>query len=88
MNITEIASRRVNALPGIVQVYERRDQLQDHLVERGTSAVGREELRLLEAEIAAYEDRCDGEQESEIAAENAWLRAAEYDPRMSDPREW
>jgi hypothetical protein len=28
------------------------------------------------------------EQASEIAAENAWLRAAEYDPRMHDPREW
>lgn len=28
------------------------------------------------------------EQESEIAAENAWLRHAEYDPRMDNPREW
>jgi hypothetical protein len=28
------------------------------------------------------------QQESEIAAENAWLRHAEYDPRMDDPREW
>jgi len=25
---------------------------------------------------------------AERAAENAWLRAAEYDPRMDDPREW
>ena len=27
-------------------------------------------------------------QEAEIRAENAWLHAAEYDPRMEDPREW
>lgn len=30
----------------------------------------------------------DAEQADEIYAENAWLRAAEYDPRMNDPREW
>lgn len=28
------------------------------------------------------------EAEYEIAAENAWLKAAEYDERMLDPREW
>jgi hypothetical protein len=28
------------------------------------------------------------QQLSEIWAEDAWLRAAEYDPRMDDPREW
>jgi hypothetical protein len=28
------------------------------------------------------------QQRHEIEAENAWLRAAEYDPRMQDPREW
>lgn len=30
----------------------------------------------------------DAETASEQYAENAWLRAAEYDPRMHDPREW
>lgn len=25
---------------------------------------------------------------AEMQAENAWLRYAEYDPRMNDPREW
>jgi len=30
----------------------------------------------------------DAEHAAEAQAENAWLRAAEYDPRMDDPREW
>lgn len=34
-------------------------------------------------EMAEYEQML-----SECAAEEAWLRYAENDPRMSDPREW
>ena len=37
-----------------------------------------------EAEAEYYEQIAKDEQ----YAENAWLRAAEYDPRMEDPREW
>ena len=31
---------------------------------------------------------CEAEASSEQRAESAWLRAAECDPRMDDPREW
>jgi len=40
-----------------------------------------------DGEAAYYEWLAEGQQ-SEIDAENGWLRAAEYDPRMDDPREW
>lgn len=33
-------------------------------------------------------DDAEAQHKSEMAAENAWLVAAEYDPRMDDPREW
>jgi hypothetical protein len=39
-----------------------------------------------------YEDvpgaELDQQQADEIAAENAWKAATEWDPRMDDPREW
>jgi hypothetical protein len=36
----------------------------------------------------AYAADREAEHRAEERAENAWLRAAEYDPRMDDPREW
>ncbi len=37
---------------------------------------------------AEYAAHLEAEARAEQYAESAWLRAAEYDPRMSDPREW
>jgi len=42
----------------------------------------------LSPEEYAYQEECYQQMLAEMEAEEAWLRAAEYDARMSDPREW
>jgi len=39
-------------------------------------------------ELEAYYEHLYEQQRYEIEAENGWLRAAENDDRMYDPREW
>jgi hypothetical protein len=84
----DIARRRVDALLLEDDYYSRRDALRAELEAHGLSAVATAELRLLEEECTGIDAAHAAQQESEIQAENAWLRAAEYDPRMDDPREW
>jgi len=46
-------------------------------------------MTIVEWELARwFWEEMHKQQESEIYAENAWLRAAEYDPRMDNPKEW
>lgn len=81
--IAAIAKRRVDALIETMgsaydgKPYDRRDALRTQLETRGTSAVGREELRLLEELCAELDAENEAEHRAEMWAENAWLRHAE-----------
>jgi hypothetical protein len=80
--ITDIARRRVDIVteddgPSYNRAYARREAILAALESRGTSAVAREELRLLDEFCMSLDAEHDAEQAAEIAAEYAWLRAAE-----------
>lgn len=85
---TQVAQRRVDRLATEQQFVERQAELQAALDSTGLSAVQTAELRIISADLDALDASREREYESETAAESAWLRAAEYDPRMDDPREW
>jgi hypothetical protein len=86
--VRDIAERRIAALANESEAFARRDSLRAQLEANGLSAVAEAELRLLEETCAEIEDGWERQAQSEQQAESAWLRAAEYDPRMDDPREW
>ena len=81
--ITDIAQARVDAIlstpddPYYTAAYTRRDELDKQLTERGTSAVAREELRLLTEVCYDIDAEHEAEAKAEMAAENAWLTHAE-----------
>lgn len=82
------AAQRIENLPNEYAYFDRRNALRNDLEAWGLTPVATVELHLLEEECEAIQAMWDGQQQSEIDAENALLVDAEYDPRMFDPREW
>lgn len=85
---TEVARRRIAQLPTEAAYEARRDDLFAALSGSGLTPVGLAEYRLICEALDDLDAAREQEARDEAFAESAWLRAAEYDARMDDPREW